>query len=93
LDASLLYHDGSETHYRIVVLLLGTLKMTAEQAIAAYIQLQEYIHPSTSPSSDIERFRNSEAFKEAFIKILKSVDMDETSMMRQTTLEARTGET
>jgi hypothetical protein len=67
--------------------------MTAEQAITAYIQLQEYIRPPTSPSSDIERSRNSEAFKEAFIKILKSVNMDENSMMQQTTLEARTGET
>jgi hypothetical protein len=91
LNAALVYHGGSEIKFRIVVLLLGALKMTPEQAITSYIRLQKYIHPSTSPSSDLERSRNSETFKEAFIKILEPVNMDEGSTMQQ--VEARTAET
>jgi hypothetical protein len=91
LNAALLYHEVSEIEFRIVVILLGALRMTAEQAITSYIQLQKYIHPSTSPSSDLERSRNSEAFKQAFVKILESVNMDEGSTMQQ--VEARTAET
>jgi hypothetical protein len=91
LNAALIYHEVSELKFRIVVLLLGALRMTGEQAITSYIQLQKYIHPSTSPSSDLERSRNSDAFKEAFIKILESVNMNERSTMQQ--VEARTAET
>ncbi|PVF99685.1 hypothetical protein CPB86DRAFT_689347, partial [Serendipita vermifera] len=77
----------------IVVLLLGALKMTLEQAITAYIQLQKYIHVSTSPSSDIERSNNSERFKEAFIGVLKSVRLEADSAMQKSGVEARIGET
>ncbi|PVF94410.1 hypothetical protein CPB86DRAFT_818000, partial [Serendipita vermifera] len=77
----------------IVVLLLGALKMTLEQAITAYIQLQKYMHVSTSPSSDVERSNNSENFKEAFIEILKSAELEADSAMQLGAVGARTGET
>jgi hypothetical protein len=76
-----------------VVLLLGVLKMTSEQAIAAYIRLLNYMHPSMSLSTDLERTKHSERFKEEFINVLKSVDLEEDASMQQSTTEVRSGET
>ncbi|PVF91282.1 hypothetical protein CPB86DRAFT_745811 [Serendipita vermifera] len=76
----------------IVVLLLGSLKMRPEQAITAYIKLQQYMH-FPSPMTDIERTKNSEAFREIFIDILKSVNMEANSTMQPVIIEAERGKT
>jgi hypothetical protein len=67
--------------------------MTVEQAIKAYIQLQEYMYPSNCPSTDLERTKNSEAYREEFIKILRSVGMEVDSTMQQATTEVQAGQT
>jgi hypothetical protein len=67
--------------------------MSIKEAILAYIQLQEYMNPSVSASTKAERTKNSVAFKREFIKILRSVGMDEDSRMQQTAVEAWTSET
>jgi hypothetical protein len=65
--------------------------MTPEQAITGYLRLQKFMQLSGSPSTDLERTKNSEAFKEAFIEILESVNMNIDSAMQLNGLEARTG--
>jgi hypothetical protein len=67
--------------------------MTVEQAIKAYIQLQEYMHPSNGPSTDLDRTKNSEAYRDEFIKILRSVDMEADSAMQLATTEVQAGQT
>jgi hypothetical protein len=67
--------------------------MTTEQAINAYIQLQGHIHPSTSASTDLERTKNSKVFREEFIKVLQSVDMEADSIMQQAAPEVSAGQT
>jgi hypothetical protein len=84
---------GIDDYRRTIVLLLGALKMTVEQAIKAYTQLQEYMHPSNSPSADPERTRNSEAYRDEFIKIIRSVDMEVDSSMQHAATEVQAGQT
>ncbi|PVF94411.1 hypothetical protein CPB86DRAFT_740622 [Serendipita vermifera] len=77
----------------IVALLLGPLRMTLEQAITAYIQLQKYIHTSTPPLSDLERTENSKDFKEAFVEVLKSMGFQADSAMQASTAKALAAKT
>jgi hypothetical protein len=67
--------------------------MTVEQAIKAYIQVQGYIHPSTSASTDVECTKNSGTFREEFTKVLKLLNMEADSIMQQATTEVSTGQT
>jgi hypothetical protein len=65
--------------------------MTPEQAITGYLRSQKFMQLSGSPSTDLERTKNSEAFREAFIEILESVNMIIDSAMQLSGLEAGTG--
>jgi hypothetical protein len=67
--------------------------MTVEQAIKAYIQLQDYMYPSNCPSTNLERTKNSEAYRDEFIKVLKSVGMEADSAMQHATTDVQAGQT
>jgi hypothetical protein len=51
------------------------------------------MHPSTSPSTDLGRTKNSKAFREEFIKILKSVNMEADSVMQGAAMGMQAGQT
>jgi hypothetical protein len=67
--------------------------MTVERAITAYIRLEKYMHFSTAPSTDPECTKNSVAFRQEFIKILESANMEKDSTMQQAAGKAQTAET
>ncbi|PVF94427.1 hypothetical protein CPB86DRAFT_833403 [Serendipita vermifera] len=77
----------------IVVLLLGALKLTLEQAIKAHMELEKYMPVSTSPSSDLECINNPEKFKGVFVEILKSVGLQVDSAMQASEVKGWTGKT
>jgi hypothetical protein len=60
---------GSYIVYRLVVILIGRLRMSPSQAIKAYMKLEEVI-PKKPAKDDQERSQNSMAFKTAFLEVL-----------------------
>jgi hypothetical protein len=65
---------------RLVVILLGRLRLSASRAIEAYIRLVPVI-PTQAAKSDEERKRNTEAFKAVFVEVLEGAGFNENTPM------------
>jgi hypothetical protein len=66
--------------FRLVVILIGRLCLSASKAIVAYEKLAAVI-PTQAAKSNEERTRNTKAFKAVFVEVLKSVGFDENTPM------------
>ena len=66
--------------YRLVVILIGRLRLSPSQAIEAYMKL-EAVMPKTPAKDDQERSRNSTAFKTAFMEVLKEAGFEADTPM------------
>jgi hypothetical protein len=60
---------------RLVVLLIGRLRLSLSQAIEAYTKLMLVI-PTEPAKNDKEREENSNAFKAAFLEVLEEAGVD-----------------
>jgi hypothetical protein len=67
-------------HFRIVVILIGRLRLSPSQAIEAYEKLAPVI-PTQAVKSEDKRNTNTEEFKAVFIKILESAGFDQNTPM------------
>jgi len=56
--------------YRLVVILIGRLRLSPSKAIEAYMKLAA-VMPNTRANDNEERKRTSEAFRITFLDILK----------------------
>ena len=66
--------------YRLVVILIGRLRLSLSQAIEAYMKL-EAVMPKEPAKDDQERSRNSAAFKTAFMEVLKEAGFEADTPM------------
>jgi hypothetical protein len=66
--------------FRIVVILIGRLRLSPSQAIEAYEILVPMI-PTQAAKSDEERKRNTDTFKAAFVEVLQIVGFDQNTPM------------
>ena len=66
--------------FRIVVILIGRLRLSPSKAIEAYQKLAPVI-PTQAAESEEERKGNSEAFKAVFLEVLESVGFDQNTPM------------
>ena len=66
--------------YRLVVILIGRLRLSPSQAIEAYMKL-ETVMPKEPAKDDQERSRNSAAFKTAFMEVLKEAGFEADTPM------------
>ncbi len=66
--------------YRLVVILIGRLRLSPSKAIEAYMKLAAVI-PNAPAKDDEERKRNTEAFKTTFVDILREVGLDHDTPM------------
>jgi hypothetical protein len=66
--------------YRLVVILIGRLRLSPSQAIEAYMKL-EAVMPKTPAKDDQERSRNSTAFKTAFTEVIKEAGFEADTPM------------
>jgi hypothetical protein len=66
--------------FRLVVILIGRLRLSPSSAIEAYIRLVPII-PTQAARSDEERKGNSEAFKAVFIEVLEDAGFDKNTPM------------
>jgi hypothetical protein len=60
--------------YRIVVILIGRLRLPPSKAIEAYMKLAA-VMPNAPAKDDEERKGNTEAFRKTFIDILKEAGL------------------
>ena len=60
--------------YRIVVILIGRLRLPPSKAIEAYMKLAA-VMPNAPAKDDEQRKRNTEAFRMTFIEILKEAGL------------------
>jgi hypothetical protein len=65
---------------RLVVILVGRLRLSPSQAIEAYMKLVP-VMPNEPAKNDEERKRNTEAFKTVFVEILNEVGFDQSTPM------------
>jgi len=65
---------------RIVVILIGRLRLSPSKAIEAYEKLAP-VMPTQAAENEEERRRNSEAFKAVFLEVLESVGFDQNTPM------------
>jgi hypothetical protein len=66
--------------YRIVVILIGRLRMSPSQAIEVYMKLEEAM-PKGPAKDNEERSRNSMVFKTAFTEVLKEAGFEADTPM------------
>jgi hypothetical protein len=66
--------------FRIVVILIGRLRLSPSKAISAYEKLVPVI-PIQAAKSDDERNLNTEAFKAVFVEVLETVGFDQNTPM------------
>jgi hypothetical protein len=66
--------------FRLVVILIGRLRLPPSKAIEAYERLA-LVMPTKAAMSDEERKRNTSAFKAVFIEVLESAGFDQTTPM------------
>ena len=66
--------------FRVVVILIGRLRLSPSKAVKAYEKLASVI-PTRAAINEEERNENSEAFKTAFLEVLESVGFDENTPM------------
>jgi hypothetical protein len=67
---------------RIVVILVGRLRLSPSKAIEAYEKLLSVI-PTRAAKSEAEKRTNTEAFKVVFIEVLQSVGFDQNTPMME----------
>jgi hypothetical protein len=65
---------------RLVVILLGRLRLPPSQAIEAYMKLEAAM-PTKSAKDDQERSQNSTAFKTAFLEVLMEAGFEADAPM------------
>jgi hypothetical protein len=65
---------------RIVVILIGRLRLSPSKAIEAYEKLAPVMPAQTTENED-ERKRNSESFKAVFLEVLEGVGFDQNTPM------------
>jgi hypothetical protein len=66
--------------YRLVVILIGRLRLSPSQAIEAYVKL-EAVMPKNPAKDEQERSQNSTAFKTAFVEVLKEAGFEADTPM------------
>jgi hypothetical protein len=66
--------------YRIVVILIGRLRMSPSKAIEAYMKLVAVI-PNEPPKDDEEKNKNTKKFKAVFMEVLEDAGFDENTPM------------
>jgi hypothetical protein len=66
--------------YRLVVILIGRLRLSPSKAIEAYMKLAAVI-PDAPAKDEEERVRNTEAFKTTFVDILKEAGFEADTPM------------
>jgi hypothetical protein len=65
---------------RLVVILIGRLRLSPSQAIEAYMKLDAVI-PKEPAKDEQERNKNSAVFKAAFVEVLKETGLDADTPM------------
>jgi len=70
----------SNTTFRLVVILIGRLRLSPSRAIESYFRLVPVI-PTQAATSDEERRKNAEAFREVFIEVLEGAGFDQNTPM------------
>jgi hypothetical protein len=75
-------YNVSNSAFRLVVILIGKLRLSPSKAIEAYGKLVPVI-PTQAAKSEEERKTNTEAFKAAFIKVLEDAGFDENTPMQE----------
>ena len=66
--------------YRLVVILIGRLRLSPSQAIEAYMKL-EAVMPTKPAKDDQERSGNSATFKTAFMEVIKEAGFEADTPM------------
>jgi hypothetical protein len=66
--------------FRLVVILIGRLRLSPSRAIEAYIRLARVI-PTQVAKSEEEKKSNTETFKTVFIEVLKEAGFDQNTPM------------
>ncbi len=66
--------------YRLVVILIGRLRLSPSKAIEAYMKLVAVI-PNEPAKDDEERKANTEKFKAVFMEVLGDAEFDENTPM------------
>ena len=66
--------------YRLVVILIGRLRLSPSKAIEAYMKLV-VVMPNEPAKDEDERKKNSEEFKAAFIEVLEDAGFDQDTPM------------
>ena len=66
--------------FRLVVILIGRLRMSTSKAIEAYQKLVSVI-PTQAAKSEEERKINTEAFKAVLIEVLEEAGFDQNAPM------------
>jgi hypothetical protein len=69
-----------DAFFRLVVILIGRLRLSPSKAIEAYEKLVPVI-PTQAAKSEDERKRNTDAFKAVFVEVLESVGFDQNTPM------------
>jgi hypothetical protein len=65
---------------RLVVILIGRLRLPLSQGIEAYMKL-DAVMPKTPAKNEQERSQNSTAFKRVFIEVLKEAGFEADAPM------------
>ena len=68
--------------FRLVVILIGRLRLSPSKAIEAYEKLVP-VMPTQATKSEEERKINTEAFKAVFVKVLEEAGFDENTPMQE----------
>ena len=66
--------------HRIVVILIGRLRLSPSKAIEAYMKLA-VVMPKEPAKDEDERKENTEEFKAAFIEVLEDAGFDQDTPM------------
>jgi hypothetical protein len=66
--------------YRLVVILIGRLRLSPSKAIEAYMKLAA-VMPNSPAKDDKERKGNTEAFRTTFVDILKEAGFEPDTPM------------
>jgi hypothetical protein len=69
-----------DTVYRLVVILIGRLRLSPSKAIEAYMKLVA-VMPNEPAKDDEERNGNTEKFKTAFVEVLEDAGFDQNTPM------------
>jgi hypothetical protein len=66
--------------YRLVIILIGRLRLSPSNAIEAYMKLVAEM-PNEPAKNDEERKKNTEEFKAAFVEVLEGAGFDQQTPM------------